>query len=72
MEITKRRSVNDSLKKYTYSGNENDFIEITEWANGDGVDAVINTVQGDNRMFNLSYDELDALYYLTKHLTYNK
>jgi hypothetical protein len=72
MEITKRNSINDKLKKYTYSGDENDVIEITEWANGDGVDIAIAKMSGDNRIFSLSYDELDAIDYLIKTMKYNK
>lgn len=71
MEITKRKSINDKLKKYTYSGDENDIIEITEWANGDGIDIAIAKVLGDNRMYTLSYDELDAIDYLIKSMKYN-
>ena len=71
MEITKRKSINDKLKKYTYSGDENDFIELTEWANGDGVDIAISMTSGNNRMYTLSYDELDAIDYLIKSMRYN-
>ena len=72
MEITKRKSINDKLKKYTYSGDENDIIEITEWANGDGIDIAISTVSGNNRIYTLSHDELDAIDYLVKCLKYKE
>lgn len=72
MEIIKRKSINDKLKKYTYSSDENDVIEITEWTNGDGIDIAIDMMTGNNRMYTLSYDELDAIDYLVKSMKYNK
>ena len=42
MEITKVNQITDSLKKYTYSGKDSDYITLTEWANGEGYDIDIN------------------------------
>lgn len=36
MELYERKAVNDSLKKYDHLAKDSDFIEVTEWANGDG------------------------------------
>ena len=44
-----------------------DYITITEWANGEGWDISI----GD-RLFNLNWDELAAINYLTAFLQYDK
>ena len=66
-----RKSINDELKKYTYSGDESDFIEITEWANSDGVDIIICKSKSE-KIISLSYDELDAIDYLIKSLKYNQ
>ena len=45
--------------------NKSSIIEITEWTNGEGWDIAIN-----ERIFNLTYGELEAINYLTKALDY--
>lgn len=35
MEFAERKSVNDKLRKYDHLAKEDDFIEVTEWANGE-------------------------------------
>lgn len=69
MEITNRKSVSDSLKKYTWTNDENSFIEVTEWTNGEGWDINICD-NGDNKIFSLHYGELEAINYLRKVLEY--
>ena len=51
MEVTKVNQITDSLKKYTYSGKESDYITLTEWSNGEGYDIDIN-----GKLITLSYD----------------
>jgi len=65
MKIGSRKSINDDLQKYDYLKNKSSFIEITEWTNGEGWDIAIN-----EKMFNLTYGELEAINYLTKVLDY--
>ena len=65
METTKVNQITDSLKKYTYSGKESDYITLTEWANGEGYDIDIN-----GKLLSLSVDELEAINYLTLALRY--
>lgn len=65
MEMTKVNQITDSLKKYTYSGKESDYITITEWANGEGYDIAIN-----DKLITLSDGELEAINYLTLALRY--
>lgn len=36
MERANRKSVNDNLRKYDYLAKKDDFIEVTEWTNGEG------------------------------------
>lgn len=69
MEHTNRKSVNDKLKVYDYLANENDFIEVTEWSNGDGVDISISTNE-TTTLISLTRGELEAITYLTKALDY--
>ena len=63
-EIKNRRSISDKLSKFGYkSGDE--FIEVTEWTNGEGYDININ-----DKIFSLHYGELEAINYLVKKLDY--
>ena len=65
MELSNRKSVNDDLKKYCYLSKDGDFIEITEWSNGEGWDITIN-----DRHFHLTHGELEAINYLSRALDY--
>lgn len=65
MEITKVNQITDSLKKYTYSGKDSDYITLTEWANGEGYDIDIN-----GKLISISDSELEAINYLTLALRY--
>lgn len=67
MEITKVNQITDSLKKYTYSGKESDYITLTEWANGEGYDIDIN-----GKLITLSDSELDAINYLVLVMRFEK
>lgn len=72
MEITQKNSINDNLKKYDYlSNDENDFIEVTEWVNGEGFDIAIETTKY-SKSISLSRGELEAINYLKMSLEYNK
>lgn len=72
MEIQNRKSVSDKLKKYDYCSNgDNDFIEVTQWTNDDGIDITINS-NGQDKSFSLTYGELDAINYLKMSLDYQK
>ena len=65
MEMMKVNQITDSLKKYTYSGKDSDYITLTEWANKDGYDIDIN-----GKLITLSDSELEAINYLTLALRY--
>jgi hypothetical protein len=65
LEITQRKSVSDSLRKYDYLAKENSFIEVTEWTNGEGYDIAI-----DEKMISLTDGQLDAIYYLVETLMF--
>lgn len=67
MDITNRRSINDNLHKYDYLAKEHSFIEVTEWANGEGWDITI-----DDKVISLTIGQLDAIKYLTSALQYQK
>lgn len=67
MELYERKAVTDSLKKYDHLAKDLDFIEVAEWANGEGWDISLN-----NRLISLTYGQLEAIKYLVKALDYNK
>lgn len=63
MELYERKAVNDSLKKYDHLAKDSDFIEMTEWANGEGWDISLN-----DKLISLTYGQLEAINYLVKAL----
>ena len=65
MKIYNKKSVGDDLKKYDYLSKEDDFIEVTEWSNGEGISITINTTT-----FELTFGQLDAINYLSQALRY--
>ena len=70
MEFVNRKSVHDDLKKYDYMAKDNDFIEVTEWTNGEGIDVTIES--GSTKLISLTYGELDAINHLRNALRYEK
>jgi hypothetical protein len=67
MTRSERPTVSDDLNKYCPIAKVNDFIEITEWSNGEGWDVTIN-----DRHFHLTHGELEAINFLTKFLEYGE
>lgn len=67
MEKKMLKSVNAPLNKFSPVFKDEDFIEVTEWANGEGWNIAIN-----DRCMTLHYDELSAINYLIKVLQYEK
>lgn len=66
MNFSNRKSVNDDLSKYDILAKDNEFIEVTEWANGEGHDIQIN----DSKHISLTRGELEAIWYLVKSIDY--
>lgn len=73
MEIQKRKTIFSELSKFKplYEVNPNDFIEITEWTNGEGWDVHIEQ-KGRTERFQLHYDDLNIINYLIRHMDYNE
>ena len=67
MEFYERKAVSNKLKKYDHWAKDSDFIEVTEWTNGEGWDISLN-----DRQISLTYGQLEAIKYLVKALDYNK
>lgn len=66
--INQRNSAYLEAEKYDVGySNEGDFLEVTEWANGDGVDVVLNraSIAGKNMggtlIFQMTWGEFQAL-----------
>ena len=66
MECKKRKSVFADLNTFDYLAKENNFIQVTEWTNGEGWDISIN----DDTIFSLTCGQLEAINYLSKKLDY--
>lgn len=65
MEQYNKKSISDYLKIYDHLAKDFDFIEITEWHNGEGWDIAIN-----ERIISLTWGQLEAINYLIKSLEY--
>jgi hypothetical protein len=66
MKKYKRNSIFDELKEYCVLAGDHDFIEITEWANGEGFDVEITSKL--SQRFQLTWGEFKALKKLVKSL----
>jgi len=60
IEVAQRRAVFAELKPYCFHAGENDYMEVTEWSNGEGFDIVIDR-KGDTERFSLTHGELELL-----------
>ena len=65
---SKRRTVFADLKKFDYFAHEGDFIELTEWTNGEGADLCISEGKNGEKYIPLTYGMLEALVNLAHRL----
>lgn len=66
MEKYKRKAVFSSLKDYDVFCGEYDFMEVTEWSNGEGFD--VEVAGKTNERFQLTYGCYEALKDLVKEI----
>jgi ribosomal protein L3 len=66
ISVSNRRSVFSPLEKYCHCSAENDFIEVTEWTNGEGFDVTVSRVNGED-VFKLTHGELTLLNILANY-----
>lgn len=59
IEINKRTAKFTELKPYDFTAKDSDYMEVTEWTNGEGVDVTINS-NGEQR-FSLTWGQWEAL-----------
>lgn len=65
IEVTTRKAVFVELKDFCIFSigerkDKGDFLEVTEWSNGEGYDVHISDVSGD-KTFHLTYGQVKAL-----------
>lgn len=60
ISIYKLKTISADLTDFDYLAKENDFIEISEWHNGEGYDVTIN-----DKTFSLTHGVLKAINVLT-------
>jgi hypothetical protein len=63
MEKTNRKSIHTNLNKFDVLAKKDDFIEVTEWTNGEGFDITIN-----DKIFSLTDGQIKAINYLIQTL----
>lgn len=65
--VENRKSVFSELENYCHIGKPNDFVEITEWTNGEGVDINISSRLG-NQIVQLTWGEFKLIKMMMKQL----
>lgn len=68
MEIYNKKSISEDLKIFDHLANEDSFIEISEWKNGEGVDIFIEN--NGSKSISLTFGELNAIHTLANMLDY--
>lgn len=67
IEVSTRRAVFAVLKPYCHHASEHDYIEVTEWSNGEGVDIMIDRKHGYGKIISLTYGEWELLQVLMNY-----
>lgn len=63
IERYKREAAFAELKPFCHHHGDNDYIEITDWYNGEGFDVIISSKNKEER-FSLTHGEYQALVHL--------
>lgn len=59
-EIKIKKSASVDLHEFSVYGQEYDWLEVTEWSNGEGIDIIIESKE-PTKNISLTYDELEAI-----------
>ena len=62
VNLYNRKSLMVELKDFDYLAKKNDFIEVTEWKNGEGYDISLS----DNQVISITIGQFDAIKKLIK------
>lgn len=61
------RTANVNLKDFCHFAQENDYIQVTEWLNGEGMDIHISKAHNrEDTIISMTYGEFDAICKLVK------
>lgn len=60
IKVDQRRAVFAELKGYCHHSGSNEYMEVTEWSNGEGYDICIDRKTGGEK-FSLTYGEVELL-----------
>ena len=60
IEIKQRKAKFTELKPYDHFADESDYMEVTEWTNGEGFD-VTTIIAKHNQTISLTYGQWEAL-----------
>ena len=60
-EITMKKSANVDLHEFSIYGQDGDWLEVTEWVNGEGIDIIMEKTKELSKNISLTYDELAAI-----------
>ncbi len=66
MDKYRKKAINDDLSKYCILSQKYDYIEVSEWHNGEGFDIDMN-----GTLIRLTHGQIDAMTHLIKELQYN-
>ena len=58
--VSQRKAIFANLKPYCHFAQQDDYIEVTEWSNGEGYDVTIHNVDGIKNI-SLTFGEFQAL-----------
>ncbi len=64
VNLYNRKSLMVELKDFDYLAKKDDFIEVTEWGNGEGYDITLS----DNQVISITAGQFDAIKKLIKKL----
>lgn len=67
-KVYTRKSIFENLKKYCIHAGKDDYMEVTEWKNGEGIDVNVSSKQG-NQIIQLTWGEFELLTKLASIIT---
>lgn len=68
IDVAKRLAKTLELKPYCHHAKPHDFMEVTEWINGEGFDVYASSNKGEHRI-SLTHGEWEALQVLVNYKT---
>ena len=66
IKVDQRRAVFSELKGYCHMSSDHDYMEVTEWSNGEGYDICIDR-KSSNEKFSLTHGEVELLMVLLNY-----